>query len=169
MDSRFIKFWGHFLVRVAEGKEQFQYVAEWIEKGFKGSKTMNELLWRYYGLDRDEGGGKHNEIDAWQTAMTQFQLSLDTLCRNWVQHWGRNCGWIHQNKYEKLKKEHEALRQKVAEQKETIKTLRAILNDDLNESEEDQVAVFQKMHRLYQMQNRQFQELIQNMSQIYEK
>ena len=151
LDSKFLKFWGQFLLRAAEGQAQLEQMSAWMEKGFTGITEMTDMFQRFYGLHPAESPTSKTAQDKnWQTAIMEFQASFSDFAKLW--------GWVPEKQYRDLEKAHIELKQQVAEQKKIIDALRAVLD----EKGMGHMEFFQRLQQMAQEQNRQFQDLIKN-------
>ena len=149
MDSKFLKFWGHFLINVAEGQSQLEQMSLWMEKGFTGVKEMTDLFQRFYGPGAwANSKNQANDNEHWHAAIKDFKSSLDSFVQLW--------GWVPAEQYQGLKKKNEALQRKVAQQEDLIATLRTLLDDKCMGSME----LIQQMQNLALEQNQQFQDFM---------
>jgi len=55
LDSKFLRFWGHFLLQAAEGQKRFEDLPRWMTAGLSGSDDLAEMFEEAYGLKRKPG------------------------------------------------------------------------------------------------------------------
>ena len=118
MDSKFLEFWGNYLLAAARGQKQLEDLNQWIRQGFSGFEDLTAMLKKFYGIEPP----RNNDADstnAWQNAAADFQNSLDSYLTL--------MGLIPQEKYQALEQKYAALQNKVAELEDTIKVLRGLL------------------------------------------
>lgn len=102
MDSRFLEFWGHFLLNAAAGQTQLEQMSHWMKSEFSGSREMAAMLGRFYGVEpAKELEPQSRELDCWQKTLAKFQSSLAEFGRQW--------GWVPEKEHLQLQKEHAAL------------------------------------------------------------
>lgn len=152
LDSKFLKFWGQFLLDAAEGQDRFEQLSAWMEKGVTGMNEITDMIRRFYGLAAKASPGcPTGDTAHTRTAITDFQASLDGFAKAW--------GWVSETTYLQLQGECTALRRQVAEQEEIISTLRALLD----EKGMGHMEFFQRLQNVAQDQNRQFQEFMKSL------
>jgi hypothetical protein len=120
MDRRFLEFWGNFLINAAKGQKKFEELSQWFSQDLKGFEDLTALFRKSYGLDElPENSADYEE--AWQKAAENFQNSL----RDYLSL----MGVVPKDEHIKLVKKYEDLKRKVADQEETIKHLRMLLEE----------------------------------------
>ena len=77
MDSRFLEFWGNFLLSAAKGQKQMEEMADWVGQGFKaaGFEDLAAMFTRAYGLS-GSGGGSGLDAKGWTAATRQFSRAF---------------------------------------------------------------------------------------------
>jgi uncharacterized coiled-coil protein SlyX len=157
VDKNFLTFWGNFLLNVAEGQKQLEQMTTWMRHGFTGIDEINDMFRRVYGLEQSPPhAAVESGDDPWMTAMEAFQDSFAAYAEQW--------GWVPRRRYAELQAEYERLEKKSAEQQETIRQLR----DLLETKGMGHVELFQRFQSLVQDQSRQFQELMSNIKRAME-
>jgi len=120
MDRRFLEFWGNFLINAAKGQKKFEELSQWFSQDLKGFEDLTALFRKSYGLDElPENSADYEK--AWQKAAENFQNSL----RDYLSL----MGVVPKDEHIKLVKKYEDLKRKVADQEETIKHLRMLLEE----------------------------------------
>lgn len=151
LDSKFLKFWGQFLLRASEGQAQLEQMSAWMEKGFSGITEMTEMFQRFYGLDPNKTSkSRTTHENDWQAAIMEFQSSFADFAKLW--------GWVPENKCRELEKANSELKERVAEQEKVIEALRAVLD----EKGMGHMEFFQRLQHMAQEQNQQFQDLMKS-------
>jgi hypothetical protein len=121
MDRHFLEFWGNYLLAAAKGQKQLEDLNQWIRQGFSGFEELTAMFKRIYGLEQP----RREDADAsrsWQNAAAEFRSSFDAYLNL--------MDLIPKDKYQALEQEYAALQEKVADQEETIKTLRKLLSEE---------------------------------------
>ncbi len=164
MDSQFLEFWGNALIQAARSQRQMKEgnvyqqsmndAFKWMKQGFDGFEQMSEMFRKAYGLEyKDETDPDY--MKSWKTAMSAFQDSyrqfMDLM------------GMVPRDEHMELVEKYEALKEKSAEQEETIRHLRMLLSD----KGVDQRRVVEEFQDLVRKQSHQFQELMSNVVAFY--
>ena len=118
MDSQFLKFWGEFLLKTAEGKRQLEEMRRWVESGLPPSGELAALFRRCYGLPETASTA---DDDQWRKAAADFHAALKAYAPLW--------GWVPLDHYNRLKRQKERLETTVAEQTLLIKQFEKLLED----------------------------------------
>ncbi len=157
MDNNFLEWWGNFLLSVARGQRQMDDMDRWLSQGFQGFPDLTAMMKQAYGVADDT----RKEADAmaqWQKANEQFLKSYAEFLDG--------MGVVPKTDHLRLVKKYEALKEKAAEQEETIRHLR-MLADEKAPDEEEQEAAVQSFQEILQRQTEQFQELMGRLSRFY--
>ena len=151
MDSQFLKFWGKFLLQVAEGSRPLEDMTRWMQSGFPPLGDMAALFRKCYGLP----DGTSIENDAiWRKTTTDFRAMLEAYIPLW--------GLIPMDQYDQLKRKTERLETTVAEQARLISQLEDLL-EDRNMGHMSMVTRFQNV---IDDQNQAFEKLMQSLVPI---
>lgn len=148
MDSQFLKFWGEFLLKAAEGHRQWDDMTRWMQSGFPPLGEMAALFRKCYGLP-DSNTAESNKL--WRQTTADFRNILEAYAPLW--------GWIPLDRYNQLKSKTERLETTVVEQARLIEQLEALL-DDRNLGHMSMVTRFQNV---IDDQSRAFEKLMQSM------
>jgi len=153
MDKNFLEFWGNLLINAAKGQRQQEDLTKWVAQGLKGLENFSDMFRKSYGLD----GMKEDSpeyLKQWQHATGEFQKSFKDYLGL--------MGVVPKAEHLALVQKYEELKERVADQEETIKHLKMLL--DQRESSEETVT--QTFQDLMNKQADQFQELMENLGQI---
>ena len=118
MDSKFLEFWGNYMLAAARGQKQLEDLNKWINQGFSGFKELSALFEKYYGLETSRPKNRES-ADAWQSAAACFRDSYEAYL-NMI-------GAVPKEKCRQLEQKLSDIEQKVAERDETITILRNLL------------------------------------------
>lgn len=118
MDSKFLEFWGNYMLAAAKGQQQIDDLYKWMEQGFSGFKDLTATFRDYYDLDSNRRQNGDSD-DAWQTAADGFRNSYEAYL-NLI-------GAVSKQKFRELEQKVVALEEKLAERDETITILRDLL------------------------------------------
>ena len=135
MDSKFLEFWGNYLLAAAKGQKQLEDLNQWIRQGFKGVEDLTAMFSKFYGIDHPRNKDAA-ATPAWQNAAKDFQKSLDAYLNL--------MGLVPKDKYQALEQKYAALQKKVAEQEESIKVLRKLLAEE-GTYQGETIKVFQEL------------------------
>jgi len=157
MDRNFYEFWGQMFLNLAKGQKQIEDFRKWFGQGLMGYESMNAMFRKAYGLDRiEEESPDYAEI--WKKSVETFQKSFrEGLSLMEV---------VPKGEYEKLVQKCAALEKTVAEQEETIRTLKRLLTEEASGAP---AAALEDLQGLLKNQQAQFQELVKNMTLLFEK
>jgi len=121
LDSQFLEFWGNYLLAAARGQKQLEDLSQWIRRGFSGFEDLTAMFKKYYDL-QDSRREDPDSARAWEKAAAEFRNSFDAYLNL--------MGLVTKDKYQALEQKYAALQKKVADQEETIKTLRKLLSEE---------------------------------------
>jgi hypothetical protein len=152
MNRHFLEFWGKALLQAAKSQEQLEDLAKWYRRGFPGFPDYNQLFKATYGLD-ELGEENPDYFALWKKAEEDF--------RNSFKDYLNLLGMVPREEYATLARQYEELKEKVAEQEETIKHLRLLL-EEKGLGLEATTLEFQK---LIKKQGEQFQKFFQNLGE----
>lgn len=149
MDSRFLEFWGNFLLAAAKGQKQLEEMAHWMSQGFKaaGFEDLAAMFTRAYRLKAPDPAGAPDK-GPWEAAARQFSRSLGEYMTL--------LGMVSGEEHRRLQKRCEALEKKCADQEETIANLRKLLGT----GETGHAEVIKKFQDILENQTTQFQNLV---------
>jgi hypothetical protein len=157
MDKQFLEFWGNLLINAAKGQKQMEDMAKWITQGLKGIEDLTAMFRKFYGLDRlSEGSPDYQEM--WKRAEKDFQKSFQDYLNLF--------GVVSKQEHLALVRKYEELKEKVANQEETIKHLRMLLDEKGMDQGEVVIKGFQQ---LVKKQTEQFQEFMKGLGKSFEK
>ena len=159
MDEKFLEFWGNLLINAARSKRQTDDVSDWMQKGFEQFREMTTfqgtrgfgdictMFRKFYGLDQLPERSSEYQTMA-KKASEDFQKSfLD---------YQSMMGMVSKKEHLTLVEKYEALKEKCADQEETIRHLQMLLKNvkgqeqgdavrNLQSIVKDQTELFQKM------------------------
>lgn len=154
MDEKFLEFWGNFLISAAREKKRADDIAGIMQKsinGFSemftaGLSEMGPMFRKFYGIDKlSEKSDDYSALT--KKAVDDFQKSF----RDYLSM----MGVFPREDYLELVEKYEKLKEKCADQEETIRHLRMLLNAKTGEQNEavrslqdiakDQSDLFHKM------------------------
>ena len=121
MDRHFLEFWGNYLLAAAKGQKQLEDLNQWIRQGFSGFEELTDMFKKFYGLEQPCKEDA-DATRAWRNAAAEFRNSFNSYLNL--------MGLVPKDKYQALEQKYAALQKKVADQEETIKTLRNLLSED---------------------------------------
>jgi hypothetical protein len=157
MDSNFLEFWGNFLLNAARGQKHMEDMEKWMQQGFKGFDDMTTLFRKIYGLETHAEGSPDYQ-ETWEKAQRDFKKSFNDYLSL--------LGVVPRDDYLNLISKYEDLKEKVASQEETIKHLRMLLSS-IKGADYDKAAG--QFDDLLQKQTEQFQNLMDNLGQMFTK
>jgi len=157
VDKHFLEFWGNFLINAAKEQKRMEDLSKWMQQGFKGFDELTAMFNKFYGLESlKKDTPAYNE--SWETASENFLNSfkdyLDLM------------GMVTKSEHLKLVKKCEELKEKVADQEETINHLRMLLEKRKAESQDELVQGF---HDLIEKQSDQFQKTMETFGNLFKK
>jgi tetratricopeptide (TPR) repeat protein len=157
MDRHFLEFWGNFLINAAKGQKQMEDMSKWMQQGFEGFDELTAMFKKFYGLEHME---KDTPIymETWKQASENFQESFKDYLRL--------MGVVPKDEHLALVKKYEELKEKVADQEETIKHLRMLLEEKKVEIQGELVQGFQE---IIEKQSEQFQETMETLRKFFKK
>jgi hypothetical protein len=156
MDKHFLEFWGNLFLHAAKGQKQVEEIVQWVDQGLKGFEGLTDMFHKSYGLDRlNKGTPEYGK--AWREASDTFQNSLRDFLKL--------MGVVPRQEHLALVKKYEDLKKKAADQEETIKHLRMLLEKEGM----DQGEAVKRFQDLVKEQTEQFQDLIKGFGRLFEK
>jgi hypothetical protein len=152
MNRHFLEFWGKALLLAARSQKQMEELARWFQGGFEGFPDYTRIFMSAYGLD-DAAADSPDFLTLWNKAEVDFRRSFKEYLSL--------MGMVTREDYAALERENAGLKEKLAEQEETIKRLRA-LAEEKGLGLEAATLEFQK---LVEKQGDQFQKFIQGLGE----
>ncbi len=152
MNRHFLEFWGKALLQAAHSQKQLEDLAKWCQRGIFSFQDYTQLFKTAYGLDQ-VGEDSPDELSTWEKAEENFRESFKEYLNIF--------GVVPREEYAALVRQYDELRAKVAEQEETIKQLRLLLE----EKGLGLAATSLEFQRLIEKQGEQFQKLIQGLGE----
>jgi hypothetical protein len=152
MNRHFLEFWGKALLQAAQSQKQLENLAKWCQRGIFSFQDYTELFKNSYGLD----GVPEDNPDfytTWKKAEDNFQESF----REYLNIFGV----VPREEFADLARRYTELQEKAAEQAETIKTLRLLLE----EKGLGLAATSLEFQKLIEKQGEQFQKFIQGIGE----
>ncbi len=122
LDSKFLEFWGNYLLAAARGQKQLEDLNEWMRQGFSGFEELTAMFKKFYGFEHPPRKEDSGSIQAWQTAAADFRNSFNAYFNL--------MGMVSKEEYQALEQKYAALQKKVADQEDTIKLLRTLLAEE---------------------------------------
>ena len=156
VDRHFLELWGNLLINAAKGQKQIEELTQWINQGLKGFEGQNAIFRKFYGLNSldqespDFLKASKNAADDFQKSLKEY---LDLM------------GVVRKDEHLKLVGKYEDLKKKAADQEETIKHLRMLL-DEKGIAQGEVPKGFQDLIR---KQTDQFQDLMKGFGHFHEK
>ena len=157
MDPHFLEFWGNFLVNASKEQRRLKDLYEWMQQGFNGFDDLTEMFRKFYGLDhmeKDTPAYLETLKKASENFLESFKDYLDLM------------GMVPKDKLLALVQKYEALKEKVADQEETIKNLQLLLEEKRAESQGELVQGFQD---LIEKQSKQYQKTMETFGSFFKK
>jgi hypothetical protein len=157
MDPHFLEFWGNFLVNASKEQRRLKDLYKWMQQGFNGFDDLTEMFRKFYGLDhmeKDAPAYLETMKKASENFLESFKDYLDLM------------GMVPKDKHLALVQKYEALKEKVADQEETIKNLQVLLEEKRAESQGELVQGFQD---LIEKQSKQFQKTMETFGSFFKK
>jgi hypothetical protein len=152
MNRHFLEFWGKALLQAAQSQKQLEDLAKWCQQGIFSFQDYSQLFKTSYGLDQVKEDSP-DYFSTWNKAAENFQESFKEYLHIF--------GVVPREEYADLARRHEELQAKAAEQEETIKLLRLLLE----EKGLGLAATSLEFQRLVEKQGDQFQKLIQGLGE----
>ena len=156
MNRQFFEFWGNFFTQVAQGQKQIEEINAWVQQGLAGTKELNELFQRCYGLKLPETDNPQSS-QIWQKAIQDFNQSFNELAEQW--------GWVSRSEHQEVLDRCKDLEKQVHQQQETIKDLRTILYEEGQGHSE----LFKHLNKSIQEQSDQFHALMESINEAYKE
>ena len=120
MDKHFLEFWGNFLISVAKGQQQLEDLASFLQGNSPKPDRLADIFLKAYGLENLND--RQSEFQKmWEKSKQDFQESYRAYINI--------LGVVPREDYAELARQCEELQAKVADQEETIKYLRSLLEE----------------------------------------
>lgn len=156
MDRQFLEFWGNFLLQVAKGQQQWETLIRGLQGGFFNLGPMTSMFQKAYGLEGlDQDSPDYMKM--WKKAEEDFRDSFKDFLNL--------MGMVPRHEHAALALKYEELKEKVADQEETIKHLRLLLED----KGVDFGMATVEFQELIKKQTRQTQEFLQGLKDLFMK
>jgi BMFP domain-containing protein YqiC len=152
MNRHFLEFWGKALLQAAQSQKQLEDLAKWCKHGIFSFQDYTQIFKTSYGLDQ-VGEDNPDYSSIWKKAEENFRESFKEYLNIF--------GVVPREEYSALARKYEELKEKVAEQEETIKLLRMLLE----EKGLGLAATSLEFQRLIEKQGEQFQKLFQGLGE----
>ena len=155
MDSRFLEFWGNFLLSAAKGQEQAESLNRLVREGVKTFEQQMSLFEKFYGLDKKPDPSTPY-AEMWTKAASDFAKSY--------QEFMGLMGMVSREDHEALRRENEELQKKLAALEEALKKEKT----GAGSKEMDPSDVVKGFEGLMKKQAEQFQALMESYGKMYE-
>jgi hypothetical protein len=152
MNRHFLEFWGKALLQAAQSQKQLEDLAKWCQRGFLGFQDYTQLFKAAYGLN-EMAESSPDYLTLWKKSEDDFRESFKEYLNL--------LGMVPREEYAALARNYEELKEKVAEQEETIKLLRMLLE----EKGLGLTAASLEFQKLIEKQGEQFQKLFQGLGE----
>jgi BMFP domain-containing protein YqiC len=120
MDRHFLEFWGKFLLNAAKSQKQLEDLSKWFQRGFFNLQDLSTLFQQAYGLEEVKQDSPEY-LKVWEKAEENFRESF----REYL----NLLGGVPREEYQALADKYEKLKEKAAQQEETIKQLKNLLEE----------------------------------------
>lgn len=154
MDSRFLEFFGHFLLSAARSQQMLAQMQTWMGISPRGNKELSELFRKFYGL-APLSAENADQAAAWQKALESFEASFSA--------WLELMAVVPRSEYLALEKKVHDLEEKLAVREDTIRRLRQAGTPDGDAPD----AAVDAFTRLMEKQADEFQDLMQNLTEAF--
>lgn len=146
MDSRFLEFWGNWMLQAAKGQKSLEEMSGWISKSCNGVEEFNRMMRRFCGMEEQPADKSPEAV--WEDSLALFSRAWEEYLILF--------DVAPKRAFDAAQAENEALKQRVREQEATIRKLRSRLLDqgaDVGET-------VKGIQDLVQKQSSQFKELM---------
>ncbi|MDM8525385.1 hypothetical protein QUF80_18620 [Desulfococcaceae bacterium HSG8] len=151
MDENFLEFWGNFLISTARKKKQADDMTAWMQKASTGFDELMPMFRKFYGLEQlSEQSEDYKNMT--EKAMLDFQGTFK-------EYMGA-LDFVPKREHLALVSKYETLKEKCADQEETIKHLRMLLNAKGAEQVQD---IMREQGELFQGMVEGFREYFKDM------
>jgi len=155
MDSKFLEFWGNFLLNAAKGQEQAEGLNRMVREGFKTFEQQLSLFEKFYGLDKKPDPSTPY-AEMWAKASSDFAKSY--------QEFLGFMGTVPREEYEELSRQNEALKKQLTALEETLHRR----TKKTGSGEADPTEIVKGFEGLMKKQAEQFQTLMASYGKLYE-
>jgi hypothetical protein len=152
MNRHFLEFWGKALLEAAKSQKQLEDLAQWCQRGFLGFQDYTQLFKAAYGLN-EVAKDTPDFFAMWKKAEEDFRESFKEYLNL--------LGMVPREEYAALARQYEELKEKAAEQEETIQQLRMLAD----EKGVGLAATTMEFQRLIKKQGEQFQKFIKGLGE----
>lgn len=163
MDEKFLEFWGNILINAARSKKQTDDFFRWMKsagqgkeapRAFPGTEELSELFRKFYGLDQvSERGEEYKQL--YEKSLRDFQKSFkDSMGL---------MGIVPREEHLALVRKYEKLKERCAEQEETIRHLRMLLAA----RENGQADLSGQLQEVVRSQSELFQRMVSEFGQCF--
>lgn len=168
MDEKFLELWGNLLISAARGKKQTNDIFRWMHNGFPDLnktpdtpgfpdfKELSEMFHKLYGLDKiSNRSEEYKEMSgkAFQDFQKSFKGYLESM------------GIVSKDEHLALVEKYEKLKTKCADQEETIKHMKMLLDSKGT----DQENVTNQFQDIVKTQGDLFQKMVMDFGQYFNK
>ncbi|MFZ5569617.1 MAG: hypothetical protein ACOZF0_04395 [Thermodesulfobacteriota bacterium] len=167
MNKQVLEFWGNALIHMAKSQEQLEAMTRLMDQGMKtglgGMEAWPAFFTGFFGLgskaeekkNSPAGEATANRIPGWGIPMEDLQASINWFCDL--------MGFVPKQEHVRVLQKYEALKQRSADQEETIRHLRLMQR----EGNADQSTLVKDFQRMIAEQTEQFQELMKNSEKFF--
>jgi tetratricopeptide (TPR) repeat protein len=155
MDRHFLEFWGKSLLNAAKSQKQLEDLGQWLRRGFFNLQDLTTLFQQAYGLEQVDQDSP-DYLKVWKKAEENFRESF----REYL----NLLGGVPREEYLALAEKYEKLKEKMAQQEETIKQLKKLLE----EKGMGFALANLEFQELIKKQGEQFQELLKGFGEAME-
>lgn len=152
MNRQFLEFWGKALLQAARSQKQLEDLAKWCKGGIFSFQDYTQIFKTAYGLD-EAGEDNPDFFSVWKKAEENFRESFGEYLNLF--------GVVPREDYAALARQYDELKEKMAEQEETIKLLRRLLEEKGLGLE----ATSLEFQKLIEKQGEQFQKFIRGLGE----
>jgi hypothetical protein len=153
MNRHFLEFWGKALLQAAQSQKRLEDLTKWCQSGIFSFQDYSQLFKTSYGLDQVKEDSP-DYFSIWNKAQENFKESFKEYLHIF--------GVVPREEYAALARQYEELQAKVAEQEETIKLQRLLLEEKGLGLE----ATSLEFQKLIEKQGEQFQKFIQGLGEV---
>ena|GEM_PF-2026748 len=118
MDEKMFRFWSDFFRQAAEGQARVDEIRHWMESGMRATGEIREWFQKWIEQTGFPG-------DAAVKPMEEFMAEFNRAIQPFI----INFGMVPKTVYLELEEKYNALKQRAAEQEETIRRLRRMVAD----------------------------------------
>jgi hypothetical protein len=163
MDEKFLEFWGNMLINAARGKKQTDEFFRWMKsagpgkeapRAFPGTEELADTFRKFYGLDQvSERGEEYKQL---------YEKSLRDFQKSFKDYMGL-MGIVPREEHLALVRKYEKLKERCAEQEETIRHLRMLLAA----RENGQADLSGQLQEVVRSQSELFQRMVSEFGQCF--